>query len=213
MSAGACTAAFVALIMGGQDHPPMSYALPWAIGPLVGAPPGALAGLPISISARACEREEILARSRPRGHLAPQVGPRARPAAASRLARNDGLHPAELFTVWVAMVSFGYHMPGSGVVLGYGVGYVISRWAAPPWGGGLIDVMLILALQHAGAPLAVTVIGVFTYRFFNLRCWFPVSLAAFSSVRRFTSGSGMEDQDDGALPPPPRRPFCSWLWG
>ncbi len=90
----------------------------------------------------------------------------------------------ELSAVWAAMAAFGYRMAAVALVLGYGVGYVVSRRSAPRGGSGIIDVVLILALANVGAPLALAVVGTFTYRFFNLWCSVPASLAALSGVRR-----------------------------
>ncbi len=187
IAVGACTAAFVTLIIGGPNRPPFGYALPWAIGPLVGAP------LALWLVHRYRRRFGQVGGKWYwpgvflEGLWRLETGllhDRRRRAALLGMTMFTA---AELFTVWAAMAAFGYHMSGSGLVLGYGVGYVVSRRSAPLGGAGVIDVLLMLALMQAGAPIAAAVVGTFTYRFFSLWCWVPVSIAALSSVRRLTS--------------------------
>lgn len=186
MTVGACVAAYVALVVGGPGRPPIDYDLPWAVGP----PVGALLAL--------------LAVHRWRRRLRDAEGWRywlgvaldgiwSIKALLGRGAGRRGLpllgmtlfSVGENAAVWAAMAAFGFEMSLPGLILGYGVGYVISRRSAPLGGAGIIDVLLILALANAGAPLAAAAVGTFAYRFFNLWCPMPLSLASLATVRRF----------------------------
>ncbi len=180
---GACLAAYLALFVGGHDSAPIGYSVPWAIGPIIGTP---LVGL----LARRYHR-----RLRDTRGVRYWVGITLegialigsilrRPRSWLTLFGMALFSAGELAAVWTAMAAFGYRMPAVALVLGYGVGYVVSRRSAPLGGSGLIDVVLILALANVGAPLAVAVVGTFTYRFFNLWCSVPASLAALGGIRR-----------------------------
>lgn len=184
---GATAAAYLALFVGGRGRPPIGYDLPWAVGPVVATPlvvwavrryagrwteasgwrywlGVVLDGARTVQSCLLCDRGRRLA-----------------------FAGMTVFVAGELFAVWSSMAAFGFRMSAAGVVLGYGLGYVMSRRSAPLGGAGLIDVMLIVALTNAGAPLAVAVVGTFTYRFFNLWCTMPASLGALVSLRRLVA--------------------------
>lgn len=186
ISLGATVAAFAALFLGQRPEPPLGFDIPWAIGPIIGTP------LALFVVQRLRGRFEHASGWRYWGGVTIDGIALLRnrllgdPSQLVALVGMTLFAAGELFGVWAAMAAFGYEMSGPAIVLGYGVGYVVSRRSAPLGGAGVIDVMLILALSQAGAPLAAAVAGTFAYRFFNLWCSMPVSLAALSTVRRFS---------------------------
>ncbi len=180
----ATVAADVSLFPGGPGRPPMDFTLPWAIGPLAVAPVVLWAVHRFHASWREARGWRYWV-----GVILDAIWLVGSTLLLDRRRRLAFIGMAifasgELFAVWAAMASFGYRMSMAGVILGYGVGYVISRRSAPLGGAGLIDVMLMIALAQAGAPLTAAIVGTFTYRFFNLWCSMPASLAALSSIRR-----------------------------
>ncbi|HEY3943211.1 MAG TPA: hypothetical protein VGL60_12110 [Acidimicrobiales bacterium] len=187
LAVGACVTGVVALAVGGHWGPPVGYSLPWVIGPLVGAP----TALWLAHRFRArfedgrgwrywtgVVLEGVWMLRSPHG----PGGPVRRGSPFFGMALFSA---GELLALWAGMSAFGYAMSLPALILGYGVGYVLSRRSAPLGGAGVIDVLLILALTGAGAPLAAAIAGTFTYRFFNLWCTMPASLFALSRVRRF----------------------------
>ncbi len=186
LAVGACVTALVVLVMGGHWGTPVGYSLPWVIGPLVGAP------LALWLASRFRKRfqdgkgwrywmgvalEGVWMLRSPQG----PGGPVRRGSPFFGMALFSA---GELLALWAGMSAFGYAMSLPALILGYAVGYVLSRRSAPLGGAGLIDVLLILAFTGAGAPLAAAIAGTFTYRFFNLWCTMPAALVALSRLRR-----------------------------
>ncbi len=185
VSVAACLAAFVALFVGGSGRPPIDFDLPWAIGPLVGAP------VVLFLAYRYRDRWRAASGWRYwLGVVADGVSTMVTFLGDRRnwvaVAGITVFSAGELLAIWAAMATFGYRVPWPTLVLGYGVAYVISRRAAPLGGAGAIDVLLIVALHQAGVPLPVAVAGTCTYRFFNLWCAMPVSLLALPGIRRLS---------------------------
>ena len=58
------------------------------------------------------------------------------------------------------------------IILAHAVGYVLTAARSHSPGSGAVEVLMPLTLVAAGAPLAGAVLGVFTYRIFNL--WLPL---------------------------------------
>jgi uncharacterized membrane protein YbhN (UPF0104 family) len=187
LAVGACVTALVVLVMGARWGPPIGYSLPWVIGPLVGAP------LALWLAARFRTRFQdgqgwrywIGVALEGVWMLRSPQGPGGAVRRGSPFFGMALFSAGELLALWAGMSAFGYVMSLPALILGYGVGYVLSRRSAPLGGAGVIDVLLILAFTGAGAPLAAAIAGTFTYRFFNLWCTMPASLFALSRVRRF----------------------------
>lgn len=188
LAVAACITAVLALALGGHWGPPVGYSLPWVIGPLVGAP------LALWLAHR-FRRQFADGRGWRywTGVALEGVWMLRSPGGTGGALRRSfpflGMalfSTGELLALWAGMLAFGYDMSVPALILGYGVGYVLSRRSAPLGGAGVIDVLLILALRGAGAPLPVAIAGVFTYRFFNLWCTMPASLVALTKVRRLT---------------------------
>lgn len=90
----------------------------------------------------------------------------------------------DMIALWACLYAFLGHAPWiPHLILGYATGYALTRRTLPLGGAGAVEALLPFALSWMGMPLAVAVLGVFTYRFFNL--WLPLipALAAVSHVR------------------------------
>ena len=189
IAVGAFAAACIAVFVGGPTMPSFGFDIPWIVGPLVGAPLALGLVFFFRRSLRTATGWRYWIGVALDGLWMLQAGVmrerRRRLAVLGMAVFTFG----ELVTVWSAMAAFGFRMSVVGVVLGYGVGYVVSRRSAPLGGAGLIDVMLIVALWSAGAPLAVAIVGTFVYRFFNLWCSIPVALASLRSLRGLAPAS------------------------
>ena len=90
----------------------------------------------------------------------------------------------DVFCLWASLQPFHAAPPFAAVVIAHAVGYVLTRRTLPFAGAGIVEVLMPLTLVAAGAPFAGAILGVFTYRIFNL--WLPLvpALIALPRVRR-----------------------------
>ena len=109
---------------------------------------------------------------------------------------------ADLLGLWAALAAFGFHMHPAKLVVGYTVGYAITRRSAPLGGAGLLDLFLPLTLWDSGAPLAAAVIGTLAYRVANLWLPLPFALASLPRLRALSAESEehalKEEEEDAA---------------
>jgi len=181
MAIGGCAAAIAALALG--EHVPPSVSIPWAILPL----PGFLAGFWIA------ERYQRLPVDAPgwRGRV-------ARLLAAVRLIRQLFAHPlhwgwawaamtlfwvADFFAVWAGLAMFGYEMHVPALFVGVATGAVFTRRIGPLAGAGVLTAILPVTIWYCGAPLAISVAGVFAYRVLAFWLPLPVTLATLPTLR------------------------------
>jgi uncharacterized membrane protein YbhN (UPF0104 family) len=83
----------------------------------------------------------------------------------------------DIFCLYACLRAFEGSAPGiAQLVVGYATGYALTRRTLPFAGAGAVEALLTFALVWTGFPLAAALLGVFTYRFFNL--WLPVVPAA-----------------------------------
>ncbi|MBO0820411.1 MAG: hypothetical protein J2P26_06125 [Nocardiopsaceae bacterium] len=88
------------------------------------------------------------------------------------------------FAVWAGLAAFGYRMDSAALFVGYATGMVFTRRSGPLAGAGVLAVVLPVALNYCGAPLAVAIAGVFAYRVLAFWLPMPASLAALPALRR-----------------------------
>jgi uncharacterized membrane protein YbhN (UPF0104 family) len=90
----------------------------------------------------------------------------------------------DVLCLWAALKPFEAAPPFPAIVLAHAVGYVLTRRTLPLAGAGIVEVLMPLTLVAAGAPFAGAILGVFTYRLFNL--WLPLlpAAAAIPPLRR-----------------------------
>jgi uncharacterized membrane protein YbhN (UPF0104 family) len=182
LAPAACAAAIV-LLAHGNRKPPLDFTIPWAT--LV--PIGAVAAF---VGVR--HRDRFLGREGWRGKLG-QILEGIR--ILFRLAREWRVHwPAfagatlywagDVACLWASLKPFAAAPPAAAIILAHAVGYVLTRRTLPLAGAGIVEILMPLTLVAAGAPFAGAVLGVFTYRLFNL--WLPLipALVALPGVRR-----------------------------
>lgn len=196
----------IAMLVIGVEHPPHDYTWPWAVIPPI--------GFAFAFWAAERWRDRLRDRSGWRGKLGVFLD-------AIHLIRTMLAHPvrhasaiagmllfwgADMFSLWAGIAAFGFHMTAGALILGYGVGYVLTQRSAPLGGAGLLMTVLPPALWYSGAPFAAAVLGVFAHRFFSLWLFMPFAFAAVPKLRALgkqaedTPGEGTrEDQGEPAL--------------
>ena len=85
---------------------------------------------------------------------------------------------ADALGTWAGLAMFGVQMNAAALFVGFATGMVFTRRTGPLAGAGVLALILPLTIWDSGAPLAVTVAGVFVYRVLALLMPMPVSLAA-----------------------------------
>jgi uncharacterized membrane protein YbhN (UPF0104 family) len=90
----------------------------------------------------------------------------------------------DVLCLWAALQPFDAAPRFPAIVLAHAVGYVLTRRTLPFAGAGIVEVLMPLTLVAAGAPFAGAILGVFTYRLFNL--WLPLlpAIVALPRLRR-----------------------------
>jgi uncharacterized membrane protein YbhN (UPF0104 family) len=188
----ACGAAIFLLVAGANGHPPLDFLWPWAVAPAIG---GLLA---FWLSARFREpwRESDGWRGKVSlgldaiwllGELA--RGPEQPRKRALAFGGMSLYWAADIFALWAALAAFGFHMHPAKLVIGYTVGYAITRRSAPFGGAGLLDLFLPLTLWDSSAPLAAAVLGTCAYRIANLWLPMPFALASLPRLRAMSAES------------------------
>jgi hypothetical protein len=88
----------------------------------------------------------------------------------------------DILCLWACLYAFEGSAPGiAQLVVGYATGYALTRRTLPFAGAGAVEALLPFALLWTGFPLASALLGVFSYRIFNL--WLPALPAAFGLRR------------------------------
>jgi hypothetical protein len=181
--APAACAASIDLLIEGQRKPGLDFTIPWAT--LV--PIGAVAAF---YGVRHLDR--FVGRSGWRGTLGQILeGIRIlfRLAADWRdswlaFAGASVYWAGDVACLWASLRPFGATPTLPAIVLAHAVGYVLTRRTLPLAGAGIVEVLMPLTLVAAGAPFSGAILGVFTYRFFNL--WLPMipAVIALPTVQR-----------------------------
>lgn len=178
------TAAAIAVLAGASNGlPPLDFLLPWAIIPV----PGFL----IAFWLAERYRDRYRGRDGWRGSLGNFLesihlirvmfaNPRRHGVALAGMAL---FWAADAFAAWAAMAAFGFTMNGASMFVGFATGMVFTRRTGPLGGAGVLALCLPLTLWYSGAPLAVAVVGIFTYRVLALWAPMPASLALLPRVR------------------------------
>lgn len=100
--------------------------------------------------------------------------------AAGWAALNWLLDAASL---WVFLAAFGHRVGPDGLLVAYGLAYVLAAIPVTPGGLGVVEAVLTTMLVAFGAPRGIALLGVVTYRFVNF--WLPIPLGgiAYLSLR------------------------------
>ncbi|MEN3341583.1 MAG: hypothetical protein V7644_987 [Actinomycetota bacterium] len=172
-----CIAAIV-LLLEGAKKPPLDFLYPWAI-----APPIGFVGA-------------FWLASRYRDAWRGRGGWREKASEAlhavwllRKLASDPREHwPAfagmslywagDIVALGACLAAFRVQLGVAQLILGYAVGYVLTRRTAPLGGAGFVEAALPWSLYFSGAPLAVALLAVVAYRIVNL--WLPMPFAFLS---------------------------------
>jgi hypothetical protein len=194
------TATAIAVLAQGSGQPPLDFALPWAVIPV----PGFL------IAFWAAERYRDRFRGREGWH-----GSLGNFLESIHLIRVMFTHPrrygialagmalfwaADAFAAWAGMAAFGFGMNAASFFVGFATGMVFTRRTGPLGGAGVLALCLPLTLWYSGAPLAVAIVGIFTYRVLALWLPMPAALALLPTMRKM--GEERVPDAEGKVEPP-----------
>jgi hypothetical protein len=194
------TACAIAVLAMGTDQPPLDFTLTWSIIPV----PGFL----IAFWLAERYRDRFRGRHGWRGSLGNFL-------ESIRLIRVMFAHPrqyglalagmalfwaADAFAAWAGLAAFGVQMNAASLFVGFATGMVFTRRTGPLAGAGVLMVCLPLTLWISGAPLAVAVVGIFTYRVLALWLPMPASLALLPTLRKL--GEQRTPGAEGKAEPP-----------
>ena len=82
----------------------------------------------------------------------------------------------DMASLWVFLLAFGYRVGIDGLIVSYGLAYVLASIPLTPGGLGVVEAVLVSTLVGFGAPHATALLGVVAYRFVNF--WLPIPVGA-----------------------------------
>src|SRR5437588_5218843 len=174
-----------ALTLLGAARVQDAVTVPWAVGVPVGC---ILAGIAAwRLSPRALARKGRLARALARGldALSMLRGQLRHPLLGWAAWFGMSLYwAAEIVSLWAALRLFDLDPSAAVVILGYATGHVLTPRSVPLSGVGVTEVLLPLALNGVGLPLAAAVPAVFVYRGGLLALSIPPALFARAQVQQ-----------------------------
>jgi putative heme transporter len=88
--------------------------------------------------------------------------------------------------LWLFLAAFGHRMSLPGLLVAYGLAYILAAVPLSPGGLGVVETTLIVTLVAFGAPRAVAGLGVASYRLIQFWLPIPAGAAAWASL----SGGG-----------------------
>lgn len=91
--------------------------------------------------------------------------------------------------LFVFLAAFGHVENPDGLLVAYGLAYVLSAIPISPGGLGIVEGVLVPTLVGFGSPRGVAVLGVVAYRLVNFWLPIPVGAASYLSVKR-AGGAG-----------------------
>jgi uncharacterized membrane protein YbhN (UPF0104 family) len=195
IAVGTCVASIVLLAQAHTDPPPLDFVWPWAVCPAVG---GVIA---VTLAARYRERLRDK-----KGKLKQTFGVALdgiwllREMALGGKSRGlpflgmTLFWAFDIFALWAALEAFSAGISLAGTILGYAVGYVLTRRTAPLGGAGIVDLILPLCLWDCGATFAGAVAAVAAYRLFSLWLPLPIALAYLPAVRALADAPSSEGE-------------------
>jgi uncharacterized membrane protein YbhN (UPF0104 family) len=169
--APAACAAGILLLVEGKSTPGLDFTVPWATLVPLGA---ILAAVGVK------RRERFIGRSGWRGKLGNAL---EAIHLLFSLARDPRKHwPAfvgatvywagDVACLWASLKPFDAAPAVAPIVIAHAVGYSLTRRTLPFAGAGIVEVIMPLTLVACGTPFPGAILGVLTYRIFNL--WLPL---------------------------------------
>jgi uncharacterized protein (TIRG00374 family) len=80
--------------------------------------------------------------------------------------------------LWLFVGAFGHWVPIYGLIVAFGLAYVMAALPITPAGLGVVEVVLVSLLTFFGAPVGAATLGVLMYRLVNF--WLPIPLGALA---------------------------------
>jgi uncharacterized protein (TIRG00374 family) len=80
--------------------------------------------------------------------------------------------------LWLYIGAFGHWVPIYGLIVAFGLAYVMAALPITPAGLGVVEVVLVSLLTFFGAPVGAATLGVLLYRLVNF--WLPIPLGALA---------------------------------
>jgi uncharacterized protein (TIRG00374 family) len=80
--------------------------------------------------------------------------------------------------LWLFVSAFGHRVPVYGLIVAFGLAYVMAALPITPAGLGVVEVVLVSLLTFFGAPVGAATLGVVLYRLVNF--WLPIPLGALA---------------------------------
>jgi uncharacterized protein (TIRG00374 family) len=81
-------------------------------------------------------------------------------------------------SLWVFLAAFGYRAGLDGLIVAFGLAYVLAAIPITPAGLGVVEATMIALLTFFGADRGVATLGVVSYRLINF--WLPIPLGALA---------------------------------
>jgi hypothetical protein len=180
---GACGTS-IAVLAAGAAQPSAEYTVPWAVIPVP--------GLVLAFWVAERYRHRLAGQPGWRGvvgtflvsvHLIRQLLVHPWPWASAVLGMAL-FWAADAFVAWSALAAFGYRMDPATFFVGFATGMVFTRRTGPLAGAGILALVLPLTIWTSGAPFAIAVVSVFTYRMLCIVLPLPFSLAVLPTLSR-----------------------------
>jgi len=81
-------------------------------------------------------------------------------------------------SLWVFLAAFGYRAGVDGLIVAFGLAYVLAAIPITPAGLGVVEATMIALLTFFGADRGTATLGVVSYRLINF--WLPIPLGALA---------------------------------
>ena len=86
----------------------------------------------------------------------------------------------DALSLLVFLVAFGHLENPDGLLVAYGLAYVLAAIPITPGGLGIVEAVLVPTLVGFGSPAGIALLGVVSYRLVNF--WLPIPVGAFASL-------------------------------
>lgn len=101
--------------------------------------------------------------------------------------------------LWVMLAAFGHRMGPEGLIVAYGIAFVLAAIPVTPGGLGVVEAVLTSMLIALGAPRDEALLAVVTYRLLNFWLPIPMGALAYLSLR---AGRTFRDEVADAIASP-----------
>jgi uncharacterized protein (TIRG00374 family) len=103
--------------------------------------------------------------------------------------------------LWLFVGAFGHWVPIYGLIVAFGLAYVMAALPITPAGLGVVEVVLVSLLTFFGAPVGAATLGVLLYRLVNF--WLPIPLGALAYLSIQVEEARVETEEGREAPAKP----------